>query len=322
MNGAAEVARIFDEMRGDYDEIRDLWYAWLFSRLHGFLADFIAREWEGRPRDVLDAGCGTGFQSFLYSWCGCQVTGCDVSGELVAAATGKAGSVRPFEPLFPEAYRFVARYNRRIAAKLRATFGSHTPRTPVFAVGDVTRLGFSSASFDHINCCGSVLSLVEDHRLAIAELARVLRPGGTFLIEVEAKFNCDLVWAVVDAMIGGRLGYHGSWKEALEPFQSPVNQPVRVDYPFGETDAPVWMPITLFTRAALERELSAHGLRATAWRSIHSFTNLIPSTLLDTAPPGTALRALFLALATVEEWCPIQPPGASLLVWGRKVGHA
>lgn len=35
---AMNVAEIFNKMANEYDEIRDLWYAWLFSRLHYSIA--------------------------------------------------------------------------------------------------------------------------------------------------------------------------------------------------------------------------------------------------------------------------------------------
>jgi 2-polyprenyl-3-methyl-5-hydroxy-6-metoxy-1,4-benzoquinol methylase len=79
------VSYIFNEMRHDYDDLRDLWYSWLFSRLHYFIAKDIAALWDSANRSVLDIGCGTGFQSFLYASVGARVTGIDIAEDLVAA---------------------------------------------------------------------------------------------------------------------------------------------------------------------------------------------------------------------------------------------
>ena len=46
------VAEIFNKMDNEYDEIRDLWYAWLFSRLHYSIAKDIINTYD--PKIVLD----------------------------------------------------------------------------------------------------------------------------------------------------------------------------------------------------------------------------------------------------------------------------
>jgi len=53
---------------------------------------------------------------------------------------------------------------------------------------DITEIPFESASFDAIICI-HVLEHVEDDRKAIAELYRVLRPGGWALISVPIDFS-------------------------------------------------------------------------------------------------------------------------------------
>ncbi len=62
-----------------------------------------------------------------------------------------------------------------------------------FLVADGTRLPFVSESLDQV-ICSEVLEHVEDDQAAIAELARVLRPGGTAYITVphrRAYFAAD-----------------------------------------------------------------------------------------------------------------------------------
>ena len=77
------------------------------------------------------------------------------------------------------------------------------------------------------------------------------------------------------------------------------------------------MNIKLFTKAGLRENLEVVGLRARRWRSIHSVTNAIPSTLLDTQTPSTRLRRAFSVLAWLEERLP-SLPGASIVVSGEK----
>ena len=103
------VTYIFNEMREDYDDLRDLWYAWLASRLHYLISTHVLLNWDASPRKVLDIGCGTGFQSFLYALTGAEVTGLDISDQLIRVAEEKASTfVKRFPcPLFPAYFDFV-----------------------------------------------------------------------------------------------------------------------------------------------------------------------------------------------------------------------
>ena len=64
-------------------------------------------------------------------------------------------------------------------------------------VGDALRLPFPDATFDRV-ICAEVLEHVPDDRAAMAEIARVLRPGGTAAVTVP-RFWPELVcWALSD----------------------------------------------------------------------------------------------------------------------------
>jgi SAM-dependent methyltransferase len=63
--------------------------------------------------------------------------------------------------------------------------------------GDGLRLPFGDGAFDRV-ICSEVLEHLHDDRTAMAELARVLRPGGTMAITVP-RFGPELVnWALSD----------------------------------------------------------------------------------------------------------------------------
>jgi len=64
-------------------------------------------------------------------------------------------------------------------------------------VGDALRLPFPDATFDRV-ICAEVLEHVGDDRAAMAEIARVLKPGGTAAVTVP-RFWPELVcWALSD----------------------------------------------------------------------------------------------------------------------------
>ncbi|WP_246787741.1 class I SAM-dependent methyltransferase [Bradyrhizobium sp. CCBAU 53421] len=101
----------------------------------------------------LDAGCGTGTLSRLLAARGCDVTGVDASPEMIAAAHG-----RPADGKLAELLTF-----RQIPT--------------------IANLPFADRSFDGV-LCASVLEYVPDVAQCLAQIHRVLRPGGLLLVSV------------------------------------------------------------------------------------------------------------------------------------------
>lgn len=110
---------------------------------------------------VLDAGTGSGNLAAALSRPGVELTGIDFCEPAFALARRKA----------PAAH---------------------------FQFGDLTRpLAFADNSFDHV-ACSAVLHVLsaEEQKFAIGELARVLRPGGRFVVTAFARgFSAIKVYA-------------------------------------------------------------------------------------------------------------------------------
>jgi hypothetical protein len=146
----------------------------------------------------------------------------------------------------------------------------------------------------------------------------VLKPGGTFFLEVESRWNMDVLWTVIDAILKGRLGYDTSLTEARRIiFDKPMDN-IQIEYPFGEPEKLVYMKIKLFTANGLKSELSDLQLNVIKKGTVHSVTNLIPSTCLDMNNPPICLRRLFAFFAGIEERLPISLPGCSIVYLARK----
>jgi ubiquinone/menaquinone biosynthesis C-methylase UbiE len=97
----------------------------------------------------LEVGIGTGRIGLtLWEEAGVDMAGVDLSAGMLATLITKAGGVPPF-PL---------------------------------AVADATRLPFSDATFDVCLVC-HVLHLIPEWESSLAEMARVLRPGGRILVD-------------------------------------------------------------------------------------------------------------------------------------------
>jgi SAM-dependent methyltransferase len=69
---------------------------------------------------------------------------------------------------------------------------------PGCVTGDATRLPFADGAFDRV-IASEVLEHVPDDRAAIAELVRVLRPGGTVAVTVPRWFPERVCWWLSDA---------------------------------------------------------------------------------------------------------------------------
>ena len=63
--------------------------------------------------------------------------------------------------------------------------------------GDATRLPFADAAFDCV-VTSEVLEHIHDDRAALSELARVLKPGGTFAATVPSYFPEKINWMLSD----------------------------------------------------------------------------------------------------------------------------
>lgn len=98
---------------------------------------------------LLDVGCGGGILAEAFAGMGMQVTGVDPSASSIETA-------------------------RRHARKTGAIID--------YQVGSGERLPFADASFDYVSCC-DVLEHVQDVDAVLAEISRVLKPGGLFFYD-------------------------------------------------------------------------------------------------------------------------------------------
>jgi SAM-dependent methyltransferase len=248
-------AHLFDAMADDYD-VLEPWYVHLYARLHAILAAQLAPpRLTPRPR-ALDAGCGHGLQTALLRSLGYETHGVDLSAGLLRIA------------------------HRRLPGA-------------IFARADLAALPYPEACFDAVSCAGSTLSFVAEPSHALAEIARVLRPGGRLLLECEHKWSLDLAWTAASALARDALGYGVTpgrlWRELRRPPSAPITLP----YPGYGT-------LTLFTAADLRRQLASLGL---TWRrawGIHAITGLIPSTLLHRRSLPRSLAAVYRVLCALD----------------------
>ena len=287
------VSRLFDEMADEYDHLKDLWYSYSFGRIDAIIRENFATPPAPAPRPVVvDVGCGTGIQSLTFADLGYRVLGVDIAEGLLKIAEQKLDS------------RF--------------------PSRATFIRGDAQCLPFPSGIADVVNCCGPTISFVPDYGQAFAEMARVLRPGGRLILECEQKWNLDMFWEVVNAVLWNVFEYDESLAEALSHFLPPLGKGHYVKYAFRtESGDKSYMLLKLFTPFELRSALQRVGFAVDQKFGIHIITNVIPSTVLHDASPAMWTRGLFGFLAGAEDlvynkW-PFFNLGCSLVVIATKL---
>lgn len=156
-----------------YAQWRSTWLGATTERLEQVAVFELAGSLEGLC--VLDAGCGDGTYAIGAAARGADVTGVDLSAEVLRAARRRAVNA-----------------NVQIA----------------LIEADVRKLPFADESFD-VALAITVLCFVEDVDAALAELARVLRPGGRLIIGELGRSSTWAAWRRIRAWLGSE-----TWRNA------------------------------------------------------------------------------------------------------------
>jgi SAM-dependent methyltransferase len=157
---------------------------------------------------VLDLGCGAGRHAFEAYRRGARVVAADLDLKELPPVSG-------------------------MLAAMRAEGEAAPPAAATALSADATRLPFGTESFDAI-IASEILEHIPDDVAAMAEIARVLRPGGTVAVTVPAWLPERICWAL-------SREYH--------------------EVPGGH--------VRIFTRAELTAKLTAAGLTPTGAHHAH-----------------------------------------------------
>ncbi|WP_420437092.1 methyltransferase domain-containing protein [Candidatus Poriferisodalis sp.] len=147
---------------------------------------------------VLDLGCGAGRHAFESVRRGCVTVASDRDADELRAVTEMfAAMAEAGEFDAPSAEKACADAPDRSSAAPGALGGSIDGQDSIShaVVADATALPYPDASFDRIIAAEVLEHIVNDER-AIAELSRVLRPGGTIAVTVPAAAAERVCWAL------------------------------------------------------------------------------------------------------------------------------
>jgi ubiquinone/menaquinone biosynthesis C-methylase UbiE len=217
-----EEAKFFRIAADEYDQYARAAWARFVAQTERAQATLAAVE-SVDVRRALDVGCGAGHELLpLVTTRGAHGVGVDV-----VAATGRAG---------------------------RELFQQHAPTARInFARAAVEALPFAAATFDVVIC--RLALPYTDNARALAEMARVLQPGGVLLLKIHhARYYLDKLAAALRAREARSLAHALRVLTAGTLYQLAGRQP-RTRLTGGET---------FQTRRLLARELARCGLKITA----------------------------------------------------------
>ncbi|MCL2584631.1 MAG: class I SAM-dependent methyltransferase [Streptosporangiales bacterium] len=121
---------------------------------------------------VLDIGCGAGRHAYELYRRGAQVVAADLNGDELGPVNGMFAAMKAEEDIPSQA-------------------GAQA------VSADMTNMPFPDNSFDKV-IASEILEHVPNDRQAMAEIARVLRPGGVASITVPSWFPERICWALSD----------------------------------------------------------------------------------------------------------------------------
>lgn len=138
-------------------------------------------------RRVLDAGCGDGTLARILAARGAIVTAVDADPAMIAAARSRT-----------------AKSGKTLQSGGEPGDGTADGPAPVFLVSRLEDLPFEHGDFDLVLAV-TVLCFVDDPARAVAEMVRVLRPGGRIVIGELGRWSTWAALRGLKARLGSRL---------------------------------------------------------------------------------------------------------------------
>lgn len=231
------VQTAYDLMAEEYDILDDRinpFYVNDFRFLDHFVQK-LAPLWRGQI--VVDVGCGSGLQTVQFAPRAKHVIAIDISGALM----------------------------RKVQEKLNLKGLTNV----TLVQGNASQIPLRDASVDFVSAYGDVIGHIPDYARAIAEMARVCRPGGTVTLEYDNKWHFGLLFRLDEL-----------WNALTTPREGDLR---RWTYEYLTHDSKVDLTYKTFTFPEMESHLNRHGLVVTERAGMHILSSLIPERIQD--PP-------------------------------------
>lgn len=266
------VASAYDRMAEEYD-VFDADTPFFINDYQVTRATLEALRPRWERKVVLDVGAGTGLQTAQFAPRARCVLALDLAADLLRKALEKVTALGC--------------------------------RNVTFLRGDATSLPLADGSVDFVCCYGDVIGLIPDYATAIAEFARVCRPGGTVTIQYDNKWHVGLLWRpdeLARALRTRGMGDKRIWTYTY------LTRAERVDFVYKT-----------YTGREMTRLLTGAGLRVIRRLGLHMVSSIVPepyqTVYKDGQPLYDTFKRIILTLGRLD--APLRAfPGMS------RVGYA
>jgi ubiquinone/menaquinone biosynthesis C-methylase UbiE len=245
-----QVQEAYDLMAEEYDILDDRINPFYVNgyRVLDYFVQKLTPEWRGRI--VLDAGCGSGLQTVQFAPRAKHVVAIDISEALI----------------------------RKVREKLKLRGLTNV----TLLQADATRIPLRDAAVDFVSAYGDVIGHIPAYEQAIAEMARVCRPGGTVTIEYDNKWHLGLLFHPREL-----------WNALTTRGKGDLR---RWTYEYLTCNAKVDLTYKTFTFSEMRSLLRRHGLVVTEQAGTHILSSLIPDRILDPPRDRLPLKAPYARL--------------------------
>ena len=270
-----QVRRFYAALAPDYDASlrRSPYYVNLYRQYQRCLEDIFERDRQGSAiHTVVELGAGTGAHTGYLAARARRVVSLDLSSDLLRINQDKLRRAR--------------------IANVR------------LLQGDIASAGLRTGLADCVVCLGDVFSHVPRYEVALAEIARVTRPGGLFC------FDCDNKWCPQVL---------GDWDELRRAAATPGVGHLRTWHHHGHS-----MTFCTFSHKELRRLLGGAGFRIEQTYGFNFLPSMIPERLhftdLDT-PGGRFCYALGVLDRHLTALYPVNRLAEAKLIIARRAGN-
>jgi len=244
-NQLQRVQAAYDLMAEEYDILDhriNPFYVNDYKALDYFV-EKLTPHWRGRT--VLDVGCGSGMQTVQFAPRAKHVVAIDISGALM----------------------------RKVQDKLKTQGLTNV----TLLQGNATQIPLQDCSVDFVSAYGDVIGHIPEYGQAIAEMARVCRPGGWLTLEYDNKWHLGLVFHLRELWNALRTRGRGDLRHWT--------------YEYLNHDSKVELTYKTFTFPEMQSLLKRNGLTVTQRAGMHILSSLIPEHIQDPPKEKLPLKA-------------------------------